>query len=125
MKTMVRILAVASLASVASGALAADAANGLKLSERWCASCHVVSPAQKTASADVPTFANIAGRKDGRQLALFLTVPHGQMPNMSLSQPEVADIVAHILSLGPNPPPADGAPKPADSGLSGAIAPAK
>lgn len=125
MKTLVRILAVASFASVACGASAADLANGLKLSEHWCASCHVVSTSQKQASADAPTFSDIARRKEGRQLSLFLTVPHGQMPNMSLSQPEVADIVGYILSLGPNPPQPDAKPKPPESGLSGAIAPAK
>jgi len=30
-----------------TAALAADADNGKRLAERWCASCHVVAPDQK------------------------------------------------------------------------------
>lgn len=126
MKTMLRFLAGLALAGAVYGpAAAADSENGQKLAEHWCAACHLVSPAQKQASADVPTFADIARRKDARQLALFLTKPHGQMPDMTLSQPEVADLVGYILSLGPNPPPPEEKPQAAPGGLSGAIAPSK
>ena len=126
MKKILRFLAGVALASAVSGpAAAADPGNGLKLADHWCAACHLVSPAQKQASPDVPTFADIARRKDGKALALFLTKPHGQMPDMTLSQPEIADLVGYILSIGPNPPPPDEKPQPAPGGLSGAIAPSK
>ena len=126
MKKMLRFFAGLALAGAVSGpAAAADAVNGLKLADHWCAACHLVSPVQKQASADVPTFADIARRKDARQLALFLTKPHGQMPDLTLSQPEVADLVGYIESLGPNPPPPEEKQPPAPGGLSGAIAPSK
>ena len=74
----------------------------------------------------MPTFADIARRtKDMKTLVVFLTRPHGQMPDMSLSQPEIADIVAYISTLGPHPiPPAERKSEPA-GGLSGAIVPSR
>ena len=70
----------------------------------------------------MPSFADIARRTtDYKKLALFLTKPHGQMPDMTLSQPEIADIVAYISTLGPNPLPR-AEPRPDNpQGLSGAI----
>jgi mono/diheme cytochrome c family protein len=107
MKTASRFLfgAICALPLLAAGpALAADADNGLDISRRWCAACHVVAPDQREASADVPTFADIARRKtEAKPLAMFLATPHGKMPNMTLSQPEIADIVAYIRTLGPTP----------------------
>ena len=128
MKHDLRIAAAAMFAAtvLASPAMASDADNGLKISKRWCASCHVVAPDQKQAVADVPTYAEIARKTtDYKALILFLTKPppHGQMPDMALSQPEIADIVTYISTLGPNPiQPTE--PK-APGGLSGAIKPQK
>ena len=126
MKKAPALLAACLLAGVfAAPARAGDAANGLKLSGIWCSACHVVAADQIQASVAAPTFADIARRAKGpKPLTLFLTQPHGQMPNMTLSQPEIADIVAYIFSLGPNPLPSDQKREPA-GGLSGAIAPQK
>jgi mono/diheme cytochrome c family protein len=81
-----------------SGASAADAENGQRLAERWCTSCHAVSAAQKSASADVPPFSGIAGRPDfsAAALALFLLHPHPKMPDMGLSREAAADLAAYI-----------------------------
>ncbi|MDF2119452.1 cytochrome c [Roseiarcaceae bacterium H3SJ34-1] len=82
-------------------ASAADVSNGKRIAERWCAACHVVAPQQTRASADVPTFAAIAAKyATSRDLGVFLTDPHPRMPDMALSQPEIADLVAYIRSLG-------------------------
>jgi mono/diheme cytochrome c family protein len=80
---------------------AGDAERGRQLAERWCASCHLVGPGQREASADVPTFSAIAGREDLPEslLAAFLTTPHPPMPNMALSRQEIADVLAYIRSL--------------------------
>lgn len=82
-------------------ALAADAANGGRIAQRWCAECHVVAPGQKQASADVPGFAAIAAKPDfnERALAFFLLEPHPKMPNLNLGRSETQDIAAYIATL--------------------------
>jgi|SRR5215211_3103332 mono/diheme cytochrome c family protein len=74
---------------------------GRQLAERWCASCHLVGPGQREASADVPTFASIARREDLPEslLAAFLSTPHPPMPNIALSRQETADVLAYIRTL--------------------------
>lgn len=80
---------------------AGDTENGETLARVWCSSCHVVAEDQSAASADVPTFRSIARNPltTPDRLAQFLEDPHPVMPDMNLSRPEVADIVAYIMSL--------------------------
>lgn len=91
-----------SMISLCTPAMAADAANGKRLANQWCASCHVVSSNQARASADVPPFTAIARKPgfDTAHLALFLLHPHPKMPNLSLTRSEAADLAAYIKSLG-------------------------
>jgi mono/diheme cytochrome c family protein len=87
--------------AAATAAHAADPDNGKVLAHRWCATCHVVAPDQRAASADVPSFATIArtpGFNEAR-LAFFLLEPHPKMPNLSLTRREAADIAAYIATL--------------------------
>jgi mono/diheme cytochrome c family protein len=88
------------LASMVPG-YCADAEHGLALAKRWCASCHVVSPEQQRASADVPAFATIARSPnfDARHLAYFLLNPHPKMPDLPLSRAAADDIAAYIATL--------------------------
>jgi mono/diheme cytochrome c family protein len=82
-------------------AWAANAATGKTLAERWCATCHVVSPVQKQATTQAPPFSTVA-KKPGltaAQLALFLLNPHPKMPDMNLTRNEAADLAAYIVSL--------------------------
>lgn len=100
----VGIGAVVAWALLAPGAEAAgDAGRGRQIGQRWCASCHVVSPEQAAGSPDVPSFAAMARDEDlaERLLTAFLSSPHPRMPDMSLSRSEVADLVAYIRSLRP------------------------
>jgi mono/diheme cytochrome c family protein len=85
----------------ASAALAADADNGERLAERWCAACHVVAPNQRSANADAPPFAAIARRAgfNAERLAFFLLEPHPKMPNMALTRTEASDVAAYIGTL--------------------------
>lgn len=79
----------------------ASAARGQAIAQRWCAECHVVSPDQKSAKADVPSFAAIASRRPAGgavPLETFLMNPHPRMPDMQLTRNEVADLVAYIRS---------------------------
>jgi mono/diheme cytochrome c family protein len=91
----------------ATFALAAgDAQRGALIAKRWCASCHVVSPDQTSASADAPSFSDIARRRtDKKKLGHFLMDPHPPMPDMHLSRKEIDDIVSYIRSLDPRPQP--------------------
>jgi mono/diheme cytochrome c family protein len=79
-----------------------DAAAGRQLSETWCSTCHVVSPApQRGASTGAPTFAAIARMKTTTPLGLraFLQTPHDRMPDLHLSREEIDDVASYILSL--------------------------
>lgn len=86
----------------APAAQAADAAAGHALAERWCATCHVVGPDAKSGVSDAPTFTAIAAR-DGDLSAAWLSFrllrPHPQMPSVSLSRTEAADLSAYFASL--------------------------
>jgi mono/diheme cytochrome c family protein len=79
----------------------ANAAHGLDLAKRWCASCHLVSADQKRAVADVPPFATIAQTPDfdADRLARFLLDPHPKMPELPLGRRAADDIAAYIASL--------------------------
>jgi mono/diheme cytochrome c family protein len=82
-------------------ALAAGSAErGLEIAERWCSHCHLVSPAQAQALADVPSFMAVAEGSAGLDwLATFLADPHPVMPDMSLTRQEIQDLVAYFESL--------------------------
>ena len=84
-----------------TAAFGANAANGLQIAQRWCAACHLVAPGQRTASDQVPTFAQIARipNFDASKIALFLLDPHPKMPDMSLTRDEAADLAAYIAAL--------------------------
>jgi hypothetical protein len=58
-----------------------------------------VSADQKAANADVPSFFEIAKRPDLNGLENFLANPHPPMPDMSLTQVEIGDLLAYIASL--------------------------
>ncbi len=93
-------LAALAFALPASSALAADPEQGLVIAKRWCAACHLVSPEQTRAVADVPSFAAVARMKlPADSLKAFLADPHPRMPNMDLTRSEIEDIVAYIRSL--------------------------
>jgi mono/diheme cytochrome c family protein len=79
----------------------ADPEHGRDLAKRWCASCHVVSPDQQSASADAPPFTTIARSPnfDPKRLAYFLLEPHPKMPPMALSRSAADDLAAYIQSL--------------------------
>jgi mono/diheme cytochrome c family protein len=80
---------------------AANADNGFRLAQRWCASCHVVSSTQGRGSDATPSFVSLAKRANfnAEKLAFFLLDPHPKMPNMSLTRDEAEDIAAYIGTL--------------------------
>jgi mono/diheme cytochrome c family protein len=82
-------------------AFAADADNGKTLANRWCSSCHVVQHDQKLATDQAPPFASLAKVPafDANKLAFLLLKPHPNMPTLSLSRAEIADIAEYIATL--------------------------
>ena len=83
-------------------AFCADADNGLRLAQRWCQACHMVSPGQGgTTSDQAPPFATIAKTPgfDAGKIAFFLLDPHPKMPDMGLSRIEAGDLAAYIATL--------------------------
>lgn len=81
---------------------AADAQQGKVIAERWCSGCHLVQHDQKTAATDrAPPFVTIAQTPgfDAGKLALLLLKPHPNMPQLSLSRQEIADLAEYIRAL--------------------------
>ena len=85
-----------------TSSFAADAIQGKIVAERWCAGCHIVEHEQKSATTDqAPPFASIAKTADfgANRLALLLLKPHPNMPKLTLSRTEIADLAEYILTL--------------------------
>lgn len=80
----------------------ADPNNGKTIASRWCADCHVVQQqGQKRATDQAPPFASLARLPDfsANKLAYLLLKPHPNMPNVSLSRAEIADIAEYMATL--------------------------
>lgn len=92
---------VLTAALAAAPALArADAANGARLAQLWCSSCHVTgNGTPQMVQPGPPSFRSVARRLTGEQIRTFLTKPHGAMPDLSLTRSEIDDLAAYIQSL--------------------------
>jgi cytochrome c len=88
-------------AAFAATASATDVATGEKLARQWCANCHVIgTSAAGTVQQGPPNFTTIAHTQmTDDQLRAFLTHPHGQMPDLSLSRAEIDDLIGFIDTL--------------------------
>jgi mono/diheme cytochrome c family protein len=81
---------------------APNPAEGRRIAERFCISCHVVAPgAAQAATAGIPTFAAMAQNpaQTPERLAGKMIAPHPPMPGISLTRQEMRDLAAYILSL--------------------------
>ena len=104
MQKRVAFLVLMALGVGTGASLAADAGNGERLAQRWCASCHAVSMSQRQASDGVAPFSAVARMMpqfDAQRLAFFLLAPHPKMPDMSLSRREAEDLTAYIAAQKP------------------------
>jgi mono/diheme cytochrome c family protein len=94
-------LAVAlALFASGAGAFAQDLDNGKRLSERWCAECHQISPGVGRQER-APPFAGIAVKNNitAATISSFLLLPHATMPNFRLSPQDAQDIAAFIMAM--------------------------
>jgi mono/diheme cytochrome c family protein len=80
---------------------AGDSDSGLKLARAWCSNCHVVEDAGPATSTGAPPFAAIARKSAVTPMSLrvFFQSPHQRMPDLHLSNSEMDDLTAYILSL--------------------------
>ncbi len=95
-------LAFALQPAVASGQERGDPETGLTFAQEVCADCHGVRKGYEPSPEPfAPTFEAIANSPGMSELALsvFLRTPHATMPNLVLSDTEVADVVSYITSL--------------------------
>lgn len=97
-------LGLASFLSGPAWSLTGDPISGEELAQKWCAACHVVSEDQNTApAAQMPTFKQIAekGIVEKSGIGVFLAAPHPQMPKLSLTRQQMADLQSYIVGLKP------------------------
>ncbi|MFZ4808837.1 MAG: c-type cytochrome [Hyphomicrobiaceae bacterium] len=103
-----RVLALALLSTAALVTTAAaqgtkpDPAKGQALAQRLCSNCHNVGgPGAPAGRPEVPGFVTIAKRpgQTAEGLAGKIIIPHPEMPTISVTLPEIRDIVAYIQSL--------------------------
>lgn len=80
---------------------AGNGARGARLAQQWCANCHVVDgKGGATIAQGPPSFTAIARSGiTAAQLRVFLSHPHGAMPDLSLSRDEIDDLVAYISTF--------------------------
>ena len=81
---------------------AQDIAAGQEVARVWCSGCHYVGGRQpKAGIGAAPPFSSIAQMNSTTtmSIAAFLSTPHERMPNYTLSQKEIQDVSAYIISL--------------------------
>lgn len=79
-----------------------DPAEGHQLAATWCSGCHQIDPrAQLLATDAVPSFQAIAAMPSTTSMSIqaFLRTSHAVMPNFRLTEPQIDDVGAYILSL--------------------------
>jgi cytochrome c len=79
-----------------------DPERGQHLASRLCSNCHLVGdPEQRQANVDVPSFREIANKQSQTAggIMAHIVFPKHPMPVISLTNSELADLAAYILSL--------------------------
>jgi cytochrome c len=79
----------------------ADPFNGKELAKKLCANSHIVDSQQQEAMADVPSFNEIANKEGQTAAAIMghIILPQHPMPEIPLTQDELSDLTAYILSM--------------------------
>jgi mono/diheme cytochrome c family protein len=77
-----------------------DPVAGRKVAQAWCSNCHVFPGSTHATVTGAPSFSAIAAHSTTTPLGLraFLQTPHGRMPDLHLSNSEMDDLIAFILS---------------------------
>ncbi len=98
---LLAFLVLIAFGSLAPARAAGDAAEGERIAQRWCSSCHVVGR-EARATDRAPAFVALAAdpAKTEGYLKAWITNPHPPMPNFNLTRQRIDDLVAYIRSLG-------------------------
>ena len=85
--------------TAAFSSVAADPAKRAQLARQWCVHCHVVAatPSPGAIQQGPPAFPVIG--MTGDQMRVFLSRPHGAMPDLALTRSEIDDVIAYIEAL--------------------------
>ena len=78
-----------------------DPDEGRRLATAWCSDCHRVDPRTQTTATDaVPSFQAIAAMPSSTAMSIraFLSTSHEVMPNFNLTDTQISDVAAYILS---------------------------
>lgn len=81
---------------------AGDPDEGRRLATAWCSECHQVSSQNLTRANDVvPSYQAIAAMPSTTAMSIraFLSTSHDVMPNFNLTNTQISDVAAYILSL--------------------------
>jgi mono/diheme cytochrome c family protein len=95
------LLAALAIIAATRAAASQDIAKGESIARTWCAGCHSIEASGPELGSGPPSFMSVA-RKPGTNkatLRIFLSTAHAKMANYALSQDEIADVSAYILSL--------------------------
>jgi CBS domain-containing protein len=81
-------------------AVAQNAENGKRLSERWCSACHAIGSAANKFHG-IPSFAAIAAKEtiSADMIVSFLLLPHATMPNLPLSRKDAEDVALFVIEM--------------------------
>jgi len=85
-----------------TAAFAQDVTAGAQIAKTWCSGCHLIGRADQTVANDaIPTFVSIAhdNTTTSAGLTAFLSTPHTNMPNYTLTRDEIREVSAYIMSL--------------------------
>jgi mono/diheme cytochrome c family protein len=81
-----------------------DPVEGGQLARTWCSGCHRVAAGTAGSANDAaPSFSSIADMPSTTTLSItvFLRTSHPPMPDLRLTETEIANVSAYILSLRP------------------------
>ncbi|MBC7431609.1 MAG: c-type cytochrome [Rubritepida sp.] len=79
-----------------------DPVEGRRLATAWCSDCHQVGARRLTTANDaVPSYQAIAAMPSTTAMSIrvFLSTSHQVMPNFNLTDTQISDVAAYILSL--------------------------
>jgi len=75
-----------------------DPEAGFAYAKEVCANCHAISNYDSPVPAATP-FDEIATVKSAQDLLAWMQSTHPTMPNITLEQEDLSDVIAYILSL--------------------------